>query len=82
MRHDNGRKCEKKKLQYEVHELWKNLTGCTTTTGSQKCRHSNVPTRKLLTTLSLGLNKEAVIISELVVGQGSLRVPGGFSAGS
>ena len=39
--------------------------------GHKKCRHSNV-----LTTLSLGLNKEAVIISQLVVGQG--QFPAGF----
>lgn len=50
-----------KKFQYEV------------TTEPQKCRRINVLTRKLLTTLPLGPNKEAVIISALVVGQGSLR---------
>lgn len=54
------------------------LTGCMTTTGPQKYRRINVLTRKFLTTLSFGPNKEAVIISTLVVGQGSLWDHNGF----
>lgn len=73
MQHDNCRKCEIKNSNMKSSNYRKNLTGYMITTGPQKCRRINVLTRKLLTTLPLGPNKEAVIISALVVGQGSLR---------